>query len=199
MKRLGILCTVILVVLLSVASVVGCAEKEEAPTPEPESTQEPTPSLPSVESNVYSNSEYGFSLEYPEDWDVLEDYMGMVFMICGPLVDEYIVNVNLSTEQLDETVTLKDYARMVELTTKRQSLNYEKLDEYSTTIGGQPAIVLVMTCTMEIEGKEYTLKDSGAVLIKDNIAYIITYDVPAELHDEYSNCFELMIDSFEFE
>jgi len=43
------------------------------------------------------------------------------------------------------------------------------------------------------------LKDIGAIFIKDNVGYIITYDVPAKMHDEYKDCFELVIDSFEFE
>ena len=195
MKRLGILCTVILVVLLLVALVVGCAEKEEV------TTQEPTPSTPVKETQTYTNSEYGFSFGYPADWDIMEDFRGFVVFLAGPSVldDVYMVNINLQTEQLSEEVTIKDYFQMVELNTKRMAKDYNKMGEYDTSISRQPTTVFTCTATVESDGKSVTLKDTGAVFIKDNIGYVITYDVPEELHDNYIDCFELVIDSFEFE
>ncbi len=198
MKKLVILCAVILLASLPVVLVVGC---QQQPTPEPTPPPPPPPPSPTPETLTYTNSEYGFSVEYPKDWDVLEDFMESVVFLAGPQVLEgaFMVNINLATEQLPKDMTHNDFAKMVELNTKRQVTDYNKVDEYSTEIGGQPAIVFTCTCTFEFEEKEYVLKDVCAVFIKDNIGYIITYDVPAESHDDYLDCFDLMINSFKFE
>ncbi len=184
MRRLIILYAVILLVLLPVA---GC--------------QQQSPSLPDIESLTYTNSEYGFSLEYPKDWDVMEDFMGMEVFLAGPLVLEgaYCINVSVAVEQLPEEMTLEDYGITVESNTKMALPDYNKVDEYSTTIGGQPATVSTLTATVELEGTEYTLKDSCAIFIEDSVGYIITYDVPQEFHDQYADCFELVIGTFEFD
>ena len=190
MKKLVILCAVVLAAFLSVVPIVGCQQAQET---QPELIPSPPPQRPTIESRTYTNSEYNFSIDYPEDWDVLEDYMGMVFAFMGPLVLEetYYVNINLAAEQLPyEDMKLKDYGKAVELNTKRTSTDYKKVDEYSTTIGGQPAIVIVFTCTFEVEGTKFALKDSVAVFIKNNIGYTITYDVPEEFHDQYADCFD---------
>jgi hypothetical protein len=67
---------------------------------------------------------------------------------------------------------------------------------YNTTIGGLPAIVLVATLSVKCNGKKVDLKNKYAIVIKDKVAYTITYDAPAECHDEYADCFDLVISSF---
>ena len=59
--------------------------------------------------------------------------------------------------------------------------------------------MLTFTTPLKVEEKEYFLKDSAAVFIKDNVGYIITYDAPAEFYDEYADSFELVINSFKFQ
>ena len=194
MKNLIILCTVILIVLLPGALLFGCQQ-------EPELSISPPPQRPAVESLAYTNSEYGFSVEYPKDWGILEDYMGTVVAFMGPLVLEetYYVNINVITEQLLEDMMLKDYVKAVELNTKRAFIDYEKVSEYSTTLDGLPATVLISTCTIQEEGTKYALKDSIAICINDNVGYIITYDVPVELYDPYTDCFDLVVSTLKFE
>ena len=130
----------------------------------------------------------------------MEDYMGAVVAFMGPLVQEetYYVNINVQTEQLLEDMTPKDYGKAVELNSKRAFTDYNKVDEYNTTIGGGPAMVFTCTCSTEAGGMKWALKDSVAVFVKDDVGYIITYDVPAEFYDEYCDCFDLVISSFEF-
>jgi len=200
MKKLAILCTIALVTFLLVIPIVGCQQAQESET-EPDPGPVQTPGEPAIEGLKYTNFEYGFSVEYPKDWDVMEDFLGMVFVFMGPLVLEetYYININLGTEQLTSDISVKDYAKMVELTTKRTNTGYNKVNEYSTTISEQPAIVLTCTATVEQEGMTVELKDSVAVFIKDNVGYIITYDVPDEFHSQYADCFDLVISSFRFE
>ncbi len=190
MKILGVIYIVILIIVLSMIPLISCAEKEEPSTP-------PYGKV----TQTYSNSEYGFSLEYPEDWDIVEDVAGYVVVFTGPSLQEYIftVNINLKVEQFLEEVTIKDFLQMVELANESKTKDYTKVSEYDTIISGQSAKVVTLTAIMRFDEEAFKSKAVSAIFIKDNVGYIITYDVPVQMHEEYKDCFELVIDSFEFE
>jgi len=154
---------------------------------------------PPKETDTYINSEYGFSIDYYKDWDVIEDYMVLTVMFAGPaLPDLYIVNVNIEITQLGPSVTLDDYVGMFILSVKRRIQDFAKVEEYDTTIGGVPATVLLITGTLEVAGREFRLRDKVALLVEDGVGYIITYDVTSQFHDEHLDAFELAINSFTF-
>ena len=191
MKKPAILCAALLLVLLAAAPLVGCQQ---------EPAQEP-PMASAAET--YTNSEYGFSVEYPEGWGMEEGLMGSVVMFAGPSVldSAYLVNINLLVEQLPESpkTTLEEYCSLTELYLKEGLADYAKIEESSIEISGLPAIVRTVTLSVEYEGEKLVLEDSQAYVIRDNAAYIITYDVPSEFHDEYADCFELVINSLRFD
>jgi hypothetical protein len=169
-----------------VAVLVGCQQQSEPPSP---------PLAP--ETLVYTNSEHGFSLEYPKDWNVEEGSAGTVVLFTGPQVGEYeyMVNINIVTEELPSEMTVQDYARMAELQQKKAWSDYVKVKEYTSTISGLPAVVKTFTATPI----NVPLKDIQVFFIKDEVAYIITYDVAIDSHDEYAEFFDLAISTFKFE
>ena len=189
-EKLGVIYTVILIIVLSVVSLVGCAEKEDLSTP-----------LCGKITQTYSNSEYGFSMEYPADWDIMEDYRGYVVAFMGPYIPEYeyTVNINLEIVQLPAEMTLEYFQQVIELANESKTRNYNKISEYDTIIGAQLAKVFTITAEMDFDIESVALKDIGAIFIKDYFGYLITYDVPSKMHEDYRNCFELIIDSFKFE
>lgn len=149
-------------------------------------------------SQTYTNSEFGFSVDYPADWGVREDLVGLVVVFGGPSVLEgiYDVNINVNAERLDHEITLKDYVTASDLRARKTIPNYNKVQEYAATIDGLPAIVFVATFALKCNEKKVDLKNKYAIFIKDKVAYTITYDTPAECHDEYADCFDLVINSF---
>ena len=108
---------------------------------------------------------------------------------------EVMVNINIVTEELTKKFTVEDYGRMGELQQKKAWPDYVKLQEYTTTISGLSAIVKTVTTTMQ----DVPLKDIQAFFIKDKVAYVITYDVTTDSHDEYADCFDLVISTFKFD
>jgi hypothetical protein len=164
--------------------------------------------------------EYGFSVEYPADWDVMEDFGGTVVLFAGPMVmvledqhysngngtrspvvlgDQYMVNVNIQVTELPEEMTLEDLVKASQLQDKRNTPNYNKVEEYNTTIAEQSANVQTITGTTKLNGDDILLKDAIAIFVTGKVAYMITYDVTEEFHDEYVDSFELVIKSFKFE
>lgn len=184
----------IVISLILVVLCCMCTEKgTEAPT---------TPLAYSNEAKIYTNLEYKFSFEYPKDWNIVEDQKGLVFVIYGPMVLEgiFTINMSLQTAELEEETTFANFVNISELEIRtRHPGGYKKVDEYDTTIGGQPARVITADFIIEHKGTKYNLKDTYALFIKDNIGYLMFYDVPAEFHDDYIDCFELVINSFKFE
>ena len=201
MKKLVILCTVILFVLLPAALVVSCQQPAPSPTPAPAPSPTPTPApsppKPAIESLTYTNSEYGFSLEYPKDWDFEEGLMGTIVLFVGPFVEEeeFMINMNIMSEELLEfpKITLEDYAKIGEMGIRKMVENYKKIAEHSATIGDLPAIVLTYTAGSGVDMLMY----SQAFFLEENVAYVISYAAPPEFHDEYVKSFELVISTFE--
>ena len=149
-------------------------------------------------SQTYTNSEYGFSVNYPADWDAREGIVGLVVAFDGPTVLEgiYDVNINVNAERIDEKMTLGDYVVASDLKAIDVIPNYKKVKEYTAKINGLEATVLEATLAVKCNGKKVDLKNKYAIVIKDKVAYTITYDTPAESHDEYVDCFDLVINSF---
>ena len=149
----------------------------------------------------YSNSNLGFSVDYLADWSVMEGLPGLVVGFAGPEVLDgtYTISINVAVERLREDIALKDYIKASELKAQRNIPGYNKVQEYDTTICGLPAIVWVQTSTTESYGGHIALRDKKAMFVKDNIVYVITYDVPAEFHNQYAGWFDLAINSFRFE
>jgi len=168
----------------------------------------PSPPTTPEETDTYTNSEYGFSVDYYKDWDVMEDYLGAVVGFMGPSVLEvggthpYYANINIMTTPLPQDMTdipLKDRVAATMLNLKRTYADFNKVEEYSTTISGVPATVVVVTLTGEILGTEVSVKNKVAIFMKDEVGYSITYNVPAEFYDEYADSFDLAINSFKFD
>jgi hypothetical protein len=187
MKKLVILCTVILLVLLPAVSLIGC---------------QPT----TTEGQTYTNLEYGFSVEYPDDWEMEEGGVGTIVQFTGPpaLVGETMIlgiSIEITAEEfpMDAETTLEDFSQAGELILQMLHSDYKKLNEYSTTIGGEPAKVRTLTYSLEeTEGKTLVQITEG-FFFKENLAYLIAYFATPESHDEYLDCFELVMSSFRFE
>lgn len=204
--------TIIGITLIALLLTIGCAEKAVAPTPTEESAEEEVTeevveeaeeaeeAEEELEYKTYTNSEYGFLIGYPESWDVMEDYSGCVVAFFGPSVLEgyYYININVFAEKVIEEAPLENYVRLTELAYKREDIGYKKLQEYDTTISGLPAIVIVFTGDYKFDGETIHMKDRIAIFIKDRIGYQMTFDTPAEFHDEYVDYFDLAMSTFLF-
>ena len=162
-------------------------------------TSEPPPSSPDIESLTYTNSEYGFSLEYPKDWDFEEGFFESIVIFIRPLLEETpdMASINIGSAEFSEfpKPTLEEYVERSQLQIEESTENYNEVDRYNTTIGGQPAIVLTITGT---RGNVYAMA-SQAYFFKENAVYIIIYTTSPESYDEYTDCFELVLSTFDFD
>ena len=194
------------VLVMSVILLRACTPASAPPAPKPAPTPLPQPPPPppnsATESLTYTNSEYGFSVEYPKDWDVYEDILETVCFFVGSLVvgDKINLYVTVAAYELpDQKMTLEDTVNAFVWELKKNLQGYRQEREYNTTINGVPATVLIFTHISDYGGKDVMWKENNAVLVKDKLYYLVIYSVPAEFYDEYLYAFELAIGTFKFD
>lgn len=188
------------------------------PTPSLEPTPQPTLQLPALpippappwpsgwfllphssKPSTYTNSEYGFSLEYLGDWWFEEDlaaggdWTGIVAF--GRDVEEvesftFIAIMSVELPQSPK-VTLEDYYSHSTSQFRERADGLKLTKEDDITISGLPAK------TLAVSAEPFTM--SMVFFLKENTAYFITYDVPMECYDDYLDCFELVLSTFRFE
>jgi hypothetical protein len=186
--------------ILLLPLLAGCRQQSpstsETVTPDSETGQ-------AVENKTYTSDEFGFSLEYPADWNLKKELtesernFGIRAVIEGPHSAEYdyMATIIIKVQELSQDITTEEFAEAVEVQILKKNLpDYVSLEEKTTTIGGIPAIARKFTATMS----DAPCKDIQAYFIRDNCIYTITYDVSTDCHDMYAGCFGTVIDTFTF-
>jgi hypothetical protein len=190
MKKLTVL---FIIAICMLTLVLGCQKQT---TPKTSSNLPATAST--LTGKTYSNSQYGFSIQYPADWPPKEGASGTIVIFAGPAVTATggIININITSEKLPDSpkMSVSDYAKAGETQLQNAFANYAKASESNATIGGQPAVVRVFTGSIN----NISLKFAQAYLIKGNLSYIITYTSTPDMFDKYSDFFNLAITSFKF-
>ena len=195
MKTKTLIVFTLLAVLL--VSTMACGEGgKQEPTPTPTPTPAATLTPTGVETATYTNTEYGFSIEYPRHWDVEEGPMGFVVSFWGPseVEGDYIININLVVAESPTRLTAEDVARLADMELKRQWPSYAVEQEYSTTINGEPAVVRIATVVDAYPG--ITVKDMQVYFAKGKTAYVVTCDATEDTYAKYQDCFETAVQSF---
>lgn len=177
------------------------SELEEALTQliEAQAPVVPPPSPPTMESLTYTNSEYGFLVKYPKDWDFTEGITDTIVVFSGPFIaeEEVFINILIGAEELPKYPkwTLEDFVSTSKLQLKALMENYEDVDEYRTTVDDLPAIVSSFTYDMD----GFTIMQTMVSFFKEeNVAYSIVYTATPTTNDESLDSLELMMSSFEF-
>ena len=183
--------------LAALLLVTACASPL-TPTPTPSPTPSPTPTPP-LETLTYTDSEHGFSVEYPEDWDVKAGFITTIVTFVGPVEEQTggAININIGAAQSAEfpQVTLEEYVRTYQLGVEENAENYEKVDEYDTVVGDLAAIV--WTWKEDLSGT--TLMATMAFFMKEDIVYAISYGATLESYNDYLDYFELALSTFNFD
>ena len=141
---------------------------------------------------TYTNEEYGFSIGYPEDWTVEKGFIGTIVIFKGPIKDDYIINVNVLTEELPTKMTAEEYAKA---TRGWFSEEDNVVKTFSDTINGESVAGHIVTSTMV--GIE--LKQMQACFVSGTTSYVITFSaIPSTYDESDDDYFDPMLRSFKF-
>jgi len=124
---------------------------------------------------IYTSSEYGFSITYPEDW--MEAPTGRPGEIISLSSAAGLLGVSISASPVGEETTLAEFGQQMSAGLAQHWGDYELVSEGEITLNdGTAAYEIVFSGTME----GYNLKSKYVIVIQGTQAFIIVgYSLPA--------------------
>jgi eukaryotic-like serine/threonine-protein kinase len=196
MKTYGkILC--IAIIILLIIPMGSCRRNESPSEVSPSVSPLFSPLPPATEWRTYNNSDLKFSIKYPGNWELIENYMGVITVIfISPMefeYDSFRENVNIIAHDVSEyNITLEEYNELSVEQIKQTITDVDIKSNEAFTLNGNPAYRVEYT---GVQG-ESTLKWMQIYTIKGNNAYIITLTADIERFDEFAGFTENMINEF---
>jgi len=155
----------------------------------------------SKEPGRYYDKDFGFSIKFPEGWEVTvgDGRQEPLVMASGlwenddDIVCEWMtVDVN----RLDyDGMTLQEYYNVIEINSEKQYAHYQEIEKGDTVISGKQAIWSIATYTI-IEGEMLNLT---YFLVKGEYGYMISCNTEPDKLAMYKSRFVNSALSFRFE
>jgi len=214
MKKLLILCAVILLVLLPVAAVVGCQQQPAPATPTPT----PTPAEPTIPAHftTYTDEAGLFGISYPPDWEpalsLIEDLeeatkellesiesdlplerASFIFFAGVPTEVGYDPNVNIVVESLPGVIWTHD--KVVEAGIrgiKDVVQDYHEFSRIKTTIGGREATIVDWEGTFPELG---TFHELQMFMLVGKVVWTVTCGTGPEKFSDFEDDFHAIVRS----
>ena len=147
----------------------------------------------------YRNAAYGFSIQYPANWTVKENYEGTAVFLLSPLenkLDFFPENVNVVVQDLSQKpMDLDKYSNIaihqMQVVFKQ---NLEVLESDSTYLDGHPAHNFVFLA----KGPDMEMKIKCVwTVIDETKAYQVTFGALTSQYDKYVTKVQKIIQSFQ--
>lgn len=178
--------------VLVIATGAGCGG---ASTTAPDASTKPETKIEAMAGyKVYSNSEKGFAIQYPEKWKMEEGFMATDVIFNAPVKNEFSENLNVITKTIPgaSNVSLNDLKTSLIDSYKTAVTGFNLIEAKNTTLDGQPGLLFSYT------GSQGTIKGSFVqyFITKGDDAYIITVTRPQNDTKRSEKEFTDMINSF---
>ena len=145
-----------------------------------------------VSQRSYTNTVYGFSLNSPLGWSVVENESPTIAVrFAAPELNNGSLVVDAPI-MIGEGRALSTYADQLEETLSENTVNFSVLSRQEKTIGGLDAYEIV--CSYEDNHTVFQIKQ--IVVLKTRTVFIITFVASSERYDTYSAVVDGCIDSF---
>jgi hypothetical protein len=154
---------------------------------------------------LYESPQYGFSIQYPSDWQVREGEAGVIVTFTSPLesnFDPFTANVAIGIENIATGTSLDNYSKSIlELLQSQPPGQDFKITKspISTTLGGIPAQRIGFTVKAPSErsfNSESTLEGVQVWTIEGNYGYVLSFASEQDRFSGYMPVVEHIIDSF---
>jgi serine/threonine-protein kinase len=194
--------------LLVLLFLVAACNGNQAPTdvsnaaPTDVSSAAPTeadtapPPTPGGTFLTYEHEDYGFLLEYPDDWEIVEKAEAQIVIFVSPEGESgsFRENVSVLTQDLEsEAVTLEEYTNLSLSQAEGFVPDYMLLESVPVTVAGNPGYNIVYIGT---QGVYDILWFQVWTLVGDR-AFVVTYTAERESYEQHLPTAERMIDSLE--
>lgn len=153
---------------------------------------------PGTTARRYTHEALGFSIAFPDDWDVRRDFESrFAFMGVSPKEgedDPYGENVNVMAMSTPPGMSLEDFSA-IQIQQARELLdNYARRGQSFETVNGERAARFDYAHTVDNQ----RIVSITHILLRDNIAYAITCSATLEQYDRYRAKMLEITNSFRF-
>jgi hypothetical protein len=175
-------------------SGVACASGGGA-TGTASSTSSPSDNVSSEEFASYSDSKYGFTLQYPKDWEKQVGAMGSAVVILSPREgdsDKFRENVNVLVQTLPDKMTLDQYTKLSLDQAPNLITGFDLLDQGATQLAGRPAR------RVHYRGEQgaFRLEWEQVWTVLGGQAFVLTYTAERDRYGTYLRTAEATFASF---
>ncbi|HEY9730886.1 MAG TPA: hypothetical protein V6C89_03175 [Drouetiella sp.] len=147
---------------------------------------------------VYKNSDYGFSIKYPQNWEKAE---GQPPLICRFLTDNGLVSYRISAEKLPAPTTVEEYATYVNQELDKQyppkDSALTRVEESASKIGKYDAHKSVYV--LKLDDKGTSAKMLQYLIVANQVAYAFNYTAIEGAYDSFMPLITEVLNSFEFQ
>ncbi|GEM_PF-1969429 len=147
---------------------------------------------------IYENTRFDFSLEYPADWVIREDFMGILFVALAPLEDAadlFQENINVGAEDIgDMQVGLAAYHALGLRELENYITGFNLLISDEAIIAGRAAKIAIFSGRQG----DLDLKWLQGQVLHRGLAYTITYTAEPAKFDKYLPAVLSVFNSFRF-
>jgi len=195
----------ITIILILILGGIGLSQElpslgESSPDTTPPATLPPSSATPPVSDSLqYSNPTYGFSFNYPANWNPYTDVEGTLKIEFDLFEGEYII-ASFCVYIEDTELSLSRYAMVVEewMIDPQNMPEYNKISEEAVTVGNLPAIKRLYTWTRinTENNSRVPIKAIDVYLAKDKKGYILEGQVTQDLFDRILPDLSVMFDNF---
>ncbi|MEA5543135.1 caspase family protein [Limnoraphis robusta Tam1] len=156
--------------------------------------------------DTYENQDYGFKINYPCDWSEKEPVYSFFKNIKNiitfePKNNAQNITMTITKRKLEENEQLSllsyrdKHIENREEIAKQQGRKLELEDRVPTKLGNSDAYRLIFKTKKPGEKEVW---ETQVLTIRNNQAYIITYESPSDLDNHFKDTVDKMIQSFEF-
>lgn len=212
MKTALVVIIVIIVIAIATVAAIGITggyDEEPTPTPTPTPTPmptltptpTPTPTLTSTPTPTptspagyltYTDKANGFSISYPEDWDIVQDWMSThVSFRDSVLYGIFASTIDVVSEDLLYSMSIQAFHDAAKLNFQ-DSEGYTLVSEEELIIDGKTAIKHVYT--MSVLG--LTGKQMEVYLMEDKTVWILNFNTVPAFWSQYEDTFNTVARSF---
>jgi len=148
-----------------------------------------------IEWQTYQNRDYGFSISFPESWDVKERYRNTVVVALSPprgRRDTFRENVNLNVQTLARGLTLEDYYKNSIRDMEEYLFNFDELSSGNFKINDIDSKYLIYTH----EIGNVRVKVLEVLLVSGSFGFKITCTAIPHAFERYRGIFKEILSSF---
>ncbi len=151
----------------------------------------------SVQTQTFVSNDSGYTVEFPEQWEVMKGVMGTDVVALAPKLDPedlFRENVNIIFTQLEFPITKEEYYGFNLKSLEQLLVDFDLEESTDVQIDGVDARVIVFTHTMAI----VNAKVMQYLILDENRAYVMTFTSDPIDFESYRPKFEEITNSFRF-